>query len=249
MIGFRTCPLAAVAAAALAFAVWSCPAWATAPENQDASAVGSAAATTDAAQTPQSSAVVPPGEPPAGNAGQAAVEPPRPPQPTLIARIDLRKQQMTVQEKGRVIRTWRISSGRGGYPTPRGTFRAEWKARMWYSRQYDMAPMPYAVFFKNGSAIHATSETGRLGSPASHGCVRLAPGHAAEFYNMVSRHGLATTRIIVQGSPPVDRIAGRDRRAPEYTRPRSRGYASGYGWSPYGPPRVNASAPRYYRPW
>jgi lipoprotein-anchoring transpeptidase ErfK/SrfK len=225
-------------------------AWAQTPES-----VGPATATApsgDAAQAPQTPADTNPSQPVGPDTSQPAAEPPRPPQPTLIVRIDLRKQQMTVQENGRLVRSWRISSGRDGYRTPRGTFRAEWKARMWYSRQYDMAPMPYAVFFKNGSAIHATSETGRLGSPASHGCVRLAPSHAAEFYKMVSRHGLATTRIIVHGNPPDQRIARRDRRGgAEYAsrQNNSRGYASASGYSSYGAPRMSPYQPRYYTSW
>ena len=27
---------------------------------------------------------------------------------------------------------------------------------MWYSRKYDMSPMPYSVFFRGGYAIHGT---------------------------------------------------------------------------------------------
>ena len=72
---------------------------------------------------------------------------------------------------------------------------------MWYSKKYDDAPMPHAVFFRDGAAIHATQATGSLGRPASHGCVRLAPGHAETFYKLVQKHGLKQTRIIVQGTP------------------------------------------------
>jgi lipoprotein-anchoring transpeptidase ErfK/SrfK len=46
---------------------------------------------------------------------------------------------------------------------------------VWYSKQWDNAPMPHAVFFtKEGHAIHGTYEVKRLGKPASHGCVRLS---------------------------------------------------------------------------
>lgn len=200
---------------------------------------GSGAVGGEASAAPSAGAQI---DRPAAEPGSVATEtppvaaaPPAPPAPTLIARIDLGKQQMTVQENGHLIRTWRVSSGRDGYPTPRGTFRAEWTAKMWYSRQYDMAPMPHAVFFKNGSAVHGTMETGRLGSPASHGCVRLSQANAAEFYKMVSRHGLAKTRIVVHGNPPVDRIARRDRRdRSEYASYRGRGYDQyGSAWSPF----------------
>jgi hypothetical protein len=49
------------------------------------------------------------------------------------------------------------------------------------SRKYDNAPMPYAVFFNGGYAVHATFDLKRLGRPASHGCIRLHPENAAEF--------------------------------------------------------------------
>jgi hypothetical protein len=69
--------------------------------------------------------------------------------------------------------------------------------------------MPHSVFFKGGAAIHATTSLGRLGTAASHGCVRLAPANAETFYKLVSKHGLAMTRVVVTGKAPVyeDRIA------------------------------------------
>jgi len=148
---------------------------------------------------------------PAENA--AAPARPAPAAPTLMADINLTTQTMTVRADGRQLYHWRISSGREGYRTPLGTFRPEWMARMWYSRQYDMAPMPHAVFFKSGAAIHGTGAVGDLGNPASHGCIRLAPANAAAFYRLVRKHGLSATRFMVHGRPPPgrDRTGGRDR--------------------------------------
>jgi hypothetical protein len=133
----------------------------------------------------------------------------RPPAPatTLTARIDLATQRLEVSYDGRLQHTWPISSGREGFATPRGSFRPQWTARMWYSRKYDNAPMPHAVFFTGGVAVHATQSTALLGQPASHGCVRLAPANAARFYALVQKHGLKQTRIVVQGTPPAPRVA------------------------------------------
>jgi hypothetical protein len=39
--------------------------------------------------------------------------------------------------------------------------------------------MPHAIFFHYGFAIHGTNDLARLGGPASHGCIRLHPSHAA----------------------------------------------------------------------
>jgi lipoprotein-anchoring transpeptidase ErfK/SrfK len=55
--------------------------------------------------------------------------------------------------------------------------------------------MPHAIFFYGGFAIHGTYELTRLGGPASHGCVRLHPSHAATLFALVERNGPRNTRI------------------------------------------------------
>lgn len=116
----------------------------------------------------------------------------------IVARIDISKQTMTVSENGNVVYSWRVSTARRGYTTPRGTYRPTRMHRMWYSRKYDNSPMPHSIFFRGGYAIHGTNYVKSLGRPASHGCVRLAPGNARALYNLVKAHGPANTRIIVQ---------------------------------------------------
>ena len=71
--------------------------------------------------------------------------------------------------------------------------------RTHFSHKYHMSPMPYSIFFAGGYAIHGTYSTGSLGRPASHGCVRLAPGNAETLYHMVQAEG---ARITIYGSPP-----------------------------------------------
>jgi hypothetical protein len=92
---------------------------------------------------------------------------------------------------------WAVSTGRRGYDTPAGNFRPQRLERHWYSRQYEMTPMPWAVFFHRGYAMHATSEVSNLGRVASHGCVRLRADNAATLYSLVRRQGIANTRIVV----------------------------------------------------
>lgn len=116
---------------------------------------------------------------------------------SLVARVDVGAQRMTVSEGGRVIYSWPVSTGRKGYRTPRGAYKPTRMHRMWYSRKYDMSPMPYSVFFKGGYAIHGTNYVKQLGRPASHGCVRLATGNAAAFYSLVKQHGARNTRIVL----------------------------------------------------
>ncbi|NOT71097.1 MAG: L,D-transpeptidase [Hyphomicrobium sp.] len=111
--------------------------------------------------------------------------------------VDVGSQTMEVYVRGQLRHTWKVSTGRRGYETPGGSYRAKRIEAEWYSTLYDDAPMPHAVFFKGGYAIHGTYDVKRLGRPASHGCVRLAPGNAARLYNLVARHGLKSTSISI----------------------------------------------------
>ncbi|HVJ77872.1 MAG TPA: L,D-transpeptidase [Hyphomicrobium sp.] len=144
---------------------------------------------------------------------EPAAKPKQPLRPTLTASIDLASQRMVVKVDGQTRYSWPISSGVAAYATPTGTFRPQRTEKMWYSRKYDMAPMPHAVFIHGGVAIHGTSHTAYLGSPASHGCIRLSKSHAATFYSLVKQHGMARTRVSVYGRPhwrKGSQIAGRD---------------------------------------
>jgi hypothetical protein len=102
---------------------------------------------------------------------------------------------------------WPISSARSGFYTPGGSFAPTHLERMHYSKKYHMSPMPYSIFFRGGFAIHGTYAVGELGRPASHGCVRLSPGHAAMLYGMVQSEG---ARIAISGTPPASRPFRRD---------------------------------------
>ena len=64
------------------------------------------------------------------------------------------------------------------------------------------SPMPHAIFFHKGYAIHGTYHISRLGGPASHGCVRLHPGNAATLFMLVRRYGMANTTIAISGATP-----------------------------------------------
>jgi L,D-transpeptidase catalytic domain len=139
--------------------------------------------------------------------------PPPPPPITLVLNTDLGSQRLTVIENGKAKYMWPISSGRRGFATATGTFHPQWASKMHFSRQYEFAPMPHAVFFHRGMAFHGTSSVGLLGQPASHGCVRLAPGNAALLFKLVHKHGYASTKVIVHnGSKREPAVARRGSR-------------------------------------
>ena len=111
--------------------------------------------------------------------------------------VDVGSQTMEVYVNGQLRHTWRVSTGRNGYETPGGNYSVKRMEEEWYSKEYDDAPMPHAVFFSGGYAIHGTYDVKRLGRPASHGCVRLAPSNAARLFSLVERHGPRSTRISI----------------------------------------------------
>ena len=109
--------------------------------------------------------------------------------------IDLSTQRMHVEGDGGARYDWPISSAREGYVTPTRSFQAERFAAVYHSKKYDNAPMPHAI----GFAIHGTNQVRHLGSPASHGCVRLAPQNATRLFNLMRAEG---GTITISGSPP-----------------------------------------------
>lgn len=128
-------------------------------------------------------------------------------QATVQIRIDLSTQRMQV-ESSKGSYSWPVSTARAGYATPRGVFAPTGLQRMHYSRKYHMSPMPHSIFFNGGYAIHGTYETGALGRPASHGCVRIAPANAATLYKLVQEEG---AQISITGSSPTRYAAHKTR--------------------------------------
>jgi lipoprotein-anchoring transpeptidase ErfK/SrfK len=125
--------------------------------------------------------------------------------------IDKTEQRMTVVVDGVRRHSWPISTGRPGQATPSGRFRPLKLVRREYSRTYDDAPMPYAIYFTNrGHAIHGTRAD--LGAPASHGCVRLGLKNAAKLFALTKRHGRKKTLIRIVGREAVPRWIEADAR-------------------------------------
>ena len=115
----------------------------------------------------------------------------------VTVHIDKSSQRMAVSIDGYSRYNWPVSTGRSGYGTPSGVFRPQMMARRWFSRKYYNSPMPHSIFFYHGFAIHGTYELSRLGGPASHGCVRLHPSHAAALFALIERDGRSNTRIVI----------------------------------------------------
>lgn len=116
---------------------------------------------------------------------------------TVVARVDISTQTMTVTHRGKVKYRWKVSTARPGKVTPAGTWTAKWLSKNHRSSRYNNAPMPYSIFYNGNYAVHGTNQVSRLGRPASAGCVRLDPSNARILYELAQREGLKNTRIVV----------------------------------------------------
>src|SRR4051795_1440245 len=118
--------------------------------------------------------------------------------------VDKDNQQMTVAVDGVARYHWPVSTGIPSRETPNGAFRTFRMEEDHYSKEFDDAPMPHAIFFtKVGHAIHGTDSVGRLGTPASHGCVRLSRQNASTLYALVQKEGVLNTTVTLTGSSQI----------------------------------------------
>ncbi|TXH07848.1 MAG: hypothetical protein E6Q06_01710 [Candidatus Moraniibacteriota bacterium] len=105
--------------------------------------------------------------------------------------VDLAHQVMTLFEDGRAVDAYMISSGKRGMDTPKGEFAIENKAARPWSKAYSLY-MPYwqAITPDGKYGIHELPEwpggykegANHLGTPVSHGCMRLGVGPAKRVY-------------------------------------------------------------------
>lgn len=116
---------------------------------------------------------------------------------SLLARVDLSRQQMEVYTDGRKHHVWAVSTGRDGWNTPPGRYSPFALTRQYYSSRWNMN-LPYLISIsRDGIAIHGTELSSKLGSRASHGCIRLSVSNAARLYGLVHKYGMANTEVIV----------------------------------------------------
>jgi uncharacterized protein (TIGR02246 family) len=128
---------------------------------------------------------------------------------SVVINVDKSEQRMTVLLDGKKTYEWPVSTGRAGYSTPSGTYTATSMNEMWYSKEYDSAPMPHSIFFmKDGHAIHGSNDVKELGSAVSHGCVRISPANATKLYALVKENGLDNTEVVLSGVTPGGEYKG-----------------------------------------
>ncbi|MDE2603235.1 MAG: L,D-transpeptidase [Bradyrhizobium sp.] len=118
--------------------------------------------------------------------------------------VDKNAQIMTVAVDGVPRYHWPVSTGNPSHETPNGTFRTFRMEADHFSKEFDDAPMPHSIFFtKIGHAIHGTESEKWLGTPVSHGCVRLSRANASTLYALVQKEGVLNTTVTLTGSSQI----------------------------------------------
>lgn len=102
--------------------------------------------------------------------------------------IDLSRQRLIAWTGDVPVYAVVISTGKASSPTPTGVFAIQTRHR--YARMqgadYDVADVPYTMYYSGNYAIHGAYWHNRFGTPVSHGCVNVAVNHARWFYNWAS---------------------------------------------------------------
>ena len=119
-----------------------------------------------------------------------------------------RNTRLDIERAGRVVailpQEWLAADGPHDRPySPSRSSAPTSMNEVWYSQEWDNAPMPHAIFFmKDGHAIHGSYEVKTLGKPVSHGCVRISPKNAATLYALVKKNGMKNTQVVLTGVTP-----------------------------------------------
>lgn len=123
------------------------------------------------------------------------------------AQVVKSSQRMYLYVHGKLQGSWLVSTGVRGYATPNfdknpdGRIYDRYTSSKYPGGDYNgLGNMPYAVFISGGFALHGTPRGNwpKLGSPASHGCIRMHPDNAYLFNRLVRQNGISNVWITVQ---------------------------------------------------
>ncbi|MFC7307325.1 L,D-transpeptidase family protein [Streptomyces monticola] len=102
--------------------------------------------------------------------------------------ISKKSRTLSWMVDGKRVSTVDVRFGSQYTPTREGVFSVYWKSRHHVSTLYD-TPMPYAMFFSGGQAVHYSSDFAARGySGTSHGCVNVRDeGKIAALFGQVRK--------------------------------------------------------------
>lgn len=130
----------------------------------------------------------------------------------LYLKVSLADQIMYVYREGQPVMAYQVSTGGANFETIEfegnlnGRVEERYMSKAYPGGNYidpetgeGLGNMPYAMFFKGGYALHGTvpGNFSKLGSPASHGCVRMYPQQAKELNRIVRKIGARNVWVSV----------------------------------------------------
>ena len=124
----------------------------------------------------------------------------------VYAVVNKSEQRLYLYVKGALQNTWTASTGDAQHETPIWEGHPDGRIYDAYSSAAHpggdykgLGNMPYAVFLHGGYAIHGTPQANwpKLGTKASHGCVRVHPDNAYIFNRLVRQYGVASVWVSI----------------------------------------------------
>lgn len=120
--------------------------------------------------------------------------------------INKDEQLLYLYLEGSLRYTWKVSTGRIGFVTPKfdqnpnGRVYDRYSSHIYPGGDYNgLGNMPYAVFIQGGYAIHGTTADhwADLGKAVSGGCIRLHPDNAQIFNKLVRANGVGSVWVTI----------------------------------------------------
>ncbi len=124
----------------------------------------------------------------------------------VYAEVRKSEQRLYLYVRGSLIHTWLVSTGAPKNETPlwqghpNGRIYDKYSSKANPGGDYKgLGNMPYAVFLHAGYAVHGTIESNfkKLGTKASHGCVRVHPDNGLIFNRLVRQYGISATWVSI----------------------------------------------------
>lgn len=142
-------------------------------------------------------------------------------QGTIRVDLNIPALRITVYDGGELVKSYGVAVGKPGHDTPLGTYtmsHAEWNpwwrpppGREWTRGKEITPPGPdnpmgrVKLFFAPLYFIHGTPEAESIGSPASHGCVRMRNADVIELARLVHERASSVSQR------EIDRILAQSR--------------------------------------
>ncbi|MDD5726614.1 MAG: L,D-transpeptidase [Patescibacteria group bacterium] len=105
--------------------------------------------------------------------------------------ISLREQRLRAYENGKLVYSFLVSTGKGKYPTPRGSFSVldkkpivnyQWSYGPDNPDNYDLGYVPYNLRVTGHKYIHYAYWHNNFGHTMSHGCINVSLANAKWIY-------------------------------------------------------------------